>query len=104
MTVYLVISQPQIPYVHRIYMVLANPIYVQKACRHHRVSDASLKNAEGRMLAKNVAASWVWVWVWVRGGLQEIQFVRRHHTGALGKHQALKCIDMQAYLRRRLII
>ena len=26
-TVYLVISLPKIPYVHRIYMVLANPIY-----------------------------------------------------------------------------
>jgi len=25
-TVYLVISKPKIPYVHRIYMVLANPI------------------------------------------------------------------------------
>ena len=27
MTVYLVISLPKIPYMHRIYMVLANPIY-----------------------------------------------------------------------------
>jgi len=27
MTVYLVISLPKIPYIHRIYMVLANPIY-----------------------------------------------------------------------------
>jgi len=25
MTVYLVISQPEIPYIHRVYMVLANP-------------------------------------------------------------------------------
>ena len=28
MTVYLVIFQPQIPYIHRIYMVLANPSHV----------------------------------------------------------------------------
>jgi hypothetical protein len=28
MTVYLVISLPKIPYIHRIYVVLANPIYV----------------------------------------------------------------------------
>jgi len=28
MTVYLVISLPKIPYIHRIYMVLANPIYI----------------------------------------------------------------------------
>jgi len=28
MTVYLVISLPKIPYIHRIYMVLANPMYV----------------------------------------------------------------------------
>ena len=27
MTVYLVISLPNIPYIHRIYMVLANPTY-----------------------------------------------------------------------------
>jgi hypothetical protein len=27
MTVYLVISLPKIPYIHRIYMVLANPTY-----------------------------------------------------------------------------
>ena len=27
MTVYLVISLPKIPYIHRIYMVLANPLY-----------------------------------------------------------------------------
>jgi len=27
MTVYLVISLPKIPYIHRIYMVLANPIH-----------------------------------------------------------------------------
>jgi hypothetical protein len=26
MTVYLVISMPKIPYIHRIYMVLANPM------------------------------------------------------------------------------
>ena len=29
MTVYLVISLPQVPYIHRIYMVLANPIYIR---------------------------------------------------------------------------
>ena len=29
MTVYLVISLPKIPYIHRIYMVLANPSYTQ---------------------------------------------------------------------------
>jgi len=28
MTVYLVISLPKIPYIHRIYMVLANPIHM----------------------------------------------------------------------------
>jgi hypothetical protein len=28
MTVYLMISLPKVPYTHRIYMVLANPIYV----------------------------------------------------------------------------
>jgi hypothetical protein len=28
MTVYLVISLPKIPYMHRIYMVLANPTHV----------------------------------------------------------------------------
>jgi len=28
MTAYLVISQPKIPYTHRMYMVLANPIYM----------------------------------------------------------------------------
>ena len=28
MTVYLVISLPKIPYIHRIYMVLANPMYL----------------------------------------------------------------------------
>ena len=28
MTVYLVISLPKMPYTHRIYMVLANPIYI----------------------------------------------------------------------------
>ena len=28
MTVYLVISLPKIPYIHRIYMVLANPTYM----------------------------------------------------------------------------
>ena len=28
MTVYLVISLPKIPYIHRVYMVLANPMYV----------------------------------------------------------------------------
>jgi len=27
MTVYFVISLPEIPYIHRIYMVLANPTY-----------------------------------------------------------------------------
>ena len=27
MTVYLIISLPEIPYIHHIYMVLANPIY-----------------------------------------------------------------------------
>ena len=27
MTVYLVISLPKLPYIHRIYMVLANPTY-----------------------------------------------------------------------------
>jgi hypothetical protein len=31
MTVYLVISLPTIPYIHRIYMVLANPMYVSKS-------------------------------------------------------------------------
>ena len=30
MTVYLVISLPHVPYMHRIYMVLANPSYVLK--------------------------------------------------------------------------
>jgi len=30
MTVNLVISLPKIPYVHHIYMVLANPTYVQQ--------------------------------------------------------------------------
>jgi len=29
MTVYLVIPLPKIPYIHRIYMVLANPKYIQ---------------------------------------------------------------------------
>jgi len=29
MTVYLVISLPKMPYIHRIYMVLANPTYAQ---------------------------------------------------------------------------
>jgi hypothetical protein len=33
MAVYLVISLPKIPYVHCIYMVLANPTYVH-ACVH----------------------------------------------------------------------
>ena len=36
-TVYLVISKPKIPYVHRIYMVLANPSYLQEdlqGCDH----------------------------------------------------------------------
>jgi len=28
MTVYLMISLPKVPYIHRIYMVLANPNYV----------------------------------------------------------------------------
>jgi len=28
MSVYLVISQPKIPYIHRVYMVLANPSYM----------------------------------------------------------------------------
>jgi hypothetical protein len=32
MTVYLVISLQIIPYIHRIYMVLANPIYVSFLC------------------------------------------------------------------------
>jgi len=31
MTVYLVISLPKIPYIHRIYMVLANPTYIPTA-------------------------------------------------------------------------
>jgi len=32
MTVYLVISLPKIPYIHRIYMVLANPTYYGRLC------------------------------------------------------------------------
>ena len=39
MTVYLVISLPKIPYIHRIYMVLANPIHaftlVQQLGKQH---------------------------------------------------------------------
>ena len=31
MTVYLVISQPKIPYIHRIYMVMANPTHVSSS-------------------------------------------------------------------------
>jgi len=30
MTVYLVISLPRIPYVHHVYMVLANPIHMSR--------------------------------------------------------------------------
>jgi len=33
MTVYLVISLPKIPYIHRIYMVLTNPTYVSGCMR-----------------------------------------------------------------------
>jgi len=33
MTVYLVISLPKIPYIHRIYMVLANPTYIPSCSR-----------------------------------------------------------------------
>ena len=36
MTVYLVISLPKIPYIHRIYMVLANPTHVCALCFHLR--------------------------------------------------------------------
>ena len=32
MTVYSVISLPKIPYIHRIHMVLANPLYIYGAC------------------------------------------------------------------------
>ena len=33
MTIYLVISLPKIPYIHRIHMVLANPKYVLMECK-----------------------------------------------------------------------
>jgi len=36
MAVYLVISLPNVPYMHRIYMVLANPIYKQQACMRQK--------------------------------------------------------------------
>ena len=42
MTVYLVISLPIIPYVNRIYMVLANPIYV---CVSHRSNQCAFLSA-----------------------------------------------------------
>jgi hypothetical protein len=32
MTIYLMISLPKIPYIHRIYMVLANPNHVPYLC------------------------------------------------------------------------
>ena len=35
MTVYFVISLPRIPYIHRIYMVLANPTYVPENSKKH---------------------------------------------------------------------
>jgi len=38
MTVYLVISQPKIPCINRIYMVLANPTYMDRGgCSHSNV-------------------------------------------------------------------
>jgi hypothetical protein len=41
MTIYLVISLPKIPYIHRIYMVLANPkneqLLVGKVRLHHYI-------------------------------------------------------------------
>ena len=36
MTVYLMISLPKVPYIHRIYMVLANPTYVRNCAKSHR--------------------------------------------------------------------
>ena len=39
MTVYLVNSLPKIPYIHRIYRVLANPIYLMKTSLHHHIKD-----------------------------------------------------------------
>jgi hypothetical protein len=35
-TLYLVISKPKLPYVHRIYMVLANPMHVFARCGAER--------------------------------------------------------------------
>ena len=44
-TVYLVISKPKIPYVHRIYMVLANPR--NDACKQHPHQPTFLPNSTG---------------------------------------------------------
>jgi len=46
MTVYLAISLPKIPYIHRIYMVLANPSH--KACSLDRQSWFSTKLASSK--------------------------------------------------------
>jgi hypothetical protein len=52
MTVYLMVSLPKIPYIHRIYMVLANPIYVahkhrecDNGCIGHVWEDCTLRHS-----------------------------------------------------------
>jgi hypothetical protein len=49
MTVYLVILLPKIPYIHRIYMVLANPIYAR--CIHRILSRRKLEYTFGHTRA-----------------------------------------------------
>jgi len=52
MTVYLVISLPKIPYIHRIYMVLANPRHVQQ----RKTSSQIVLASPGRFSSQTMVA------------------------------------------------
>jgi len=58
MTVYLVISLPKIPYIHRIYMVLANPTHVL-ASKNDGILVDKAQGKEISWKGSNVNAMWV---------------------------------------------
>jgi len=63
MTVYLVISLPKIPYVDRIYMILANPKSVHVCVLHLRTLHTAHLSANCVGKRMYVCSPWVRVWV-----------------------------------------
>jgi len=61
MTVYLVISLPKSPYIHRIYMVLANPMYlrvVEMWCYEHPAATPHFSNILANPMYLRVVEMW----------------------------------------------